>query len=78
MNTTFSMSKSEFDKCIEELVRAGLIEEWEDEGVTYYNSTLKSTAFIGKPYDELKKWVNAAIKALPAIVNVITLIAKAQ
>ncbi len=52
---TYHMSEGEFLRFIEELVNADLISVRIEDGITYYDSTIKSDTYKNKSVKELKK-----------------------
>lgn len=54
-NETYNMSEGEFLRFIEELVNADLISVRIEDGITYYDSTIKSDTYKNKSVKELKK-----------------------
>lgn len=57
-------SKSEFAGFIADLEAAGLLRIRIDDGIKYYDSTLKSDEYIGRSMKELRVFVLEALKAV--------------
>ena len=54
---TYHMSNGEFLSFINDLIIAGLIKERIEDGITYYDSTIKSDKYRHESFKNLKKFV---------------------
>lgn len=61
---TCHASKGEFDGFIAELEKADLLRIRIEDGIEYYDSTLKSTAYANRSLNEIKSFVIEALKAV--------------
>lgn len=67
---TFFLSEKEFDGYVTDLIRAELIVKREEDGIVYYDSTLKSDSVKGKKAGEIVKWVNHCISVLEPVLSI--------
>lgn len=67
---TFSLSEKEFDSYVTDLIRAELIVKREEDGIVYYDSTLKSDSVKGEKASEIVKWVNRCICVLEPVLSI--------
>lgn len=58
------LNQMEFNGFINELVAADLIRLRIEEGITYYDATIKSEVYEGKTFGELRKFTLDALKAI--------------
>lgn len=61
---TCHASKGEFDGFIAELEKADLLRIRIEDGIEYYDSTLKSSAYANRSLNEIKSFVIEALKAV--------------
>ena len=61
---TCHASKGEFDGFIAELEKADLLRIRIEDGIEYYDSTLKSSAYANRSLNEIKSFVFEALKAV--------------
>ena len=61
---TCHASKGEFDGFIAELEKADLLRIRIEDGIEYYDSTLKSSAYANRSLNEIKSYVIEALKAV--------------
>lgn len=77
-NKTFHLSEGEFNGFIRDLVNAGLIVERVEDGITYYDSTMKSDEFKANKFEKLSSNVNKIVQTVgtvsAAAANAITII----
>ena len=69
-HTTFGINENEFDFYICQLMKADLIEPVEYDGIVYYNSTLKSSAWKQCTTAQRKKYVLQALKTVNDVVSI--------
>lgn len=65
----FHLSESEFNSYITDLIKVGLINRREDDGIVYYDSTAESDKLKGSGVKEIAKKVHEYIVAVGPILS---------
>lgn len=77
--STYNLSDSEFESCINDLISCGLIVRREEDGIIYYDSTSKSDAYsncdikvIGQKVQELLAVVEPVLSIAASTVAIVS------